>query len=384
MSSLEILKLKLIEEGYPRISDLQADGEYHRFAIPGHGKGYPGYYLAKETATGFWAVFGDFVSGRKHFLRPDNNNKNLSTEEVEELVAKLADEAKKFEAKLKRKHEKGAMAARFFWETGRDANSHPYLKDKRVKCYGAKVCDLGDYANWLMVPGCNAPGELCTMQYINRDGQKRFETDSQMKGASFEMTGDGKKIVIAEGYATGASIYEATGHTVIVAFDAGNLAHVAKIIREKCPDSEIILAADNDQWKPDIGNIGVNSAKNVAIEIDAKLAIPKFKHTETKPTDYNDLARLEGLGAVRGQIEAAAPVNKVEALKSEINKIIGLDPIEQEFERNRLSEKYRFRKGAIDQYIRQLTESERDVKSIVEEIAPAAEPVDGEKLLDGF
>jgi len=75
---------------------------------------------------------------------------------------------------------------------------------------------------------------------------------------------------------------------------------------------------------------------------------------------------------------------KAKALKSEINKMYDLDPIEQEFERNRLSEKYEIRKGAIDQFMRQLTGCEQDVKGIVEEIAPAAEPVDGAKILDSI
>jgi hypothetical protein len=100
--------------------------------LPGGGKGSPGYYLVKKTAVGYRAVYGDFVSGRKYFWSSDNG-KSLSPEEAEKLKARLVDEAKEFEAKLKRKHEKGAMAAQFFWETGRDANSYPYLNDKKVK-----------------------------------------------------------------------------------------------------------------------------------------------------------------------------------------------------------------------------------------------------------
>lgn len=40
------------------------------------------------------------------------------------------------------------------------------------------------------------------------------------------------QVVVTEGYATGASIHEATGARVIVAFNAGNLLPVAKQIKE--------------------------------------------------------------------------------------------------------------------------------------------------------
>ena len=179
MGKLTNLSQEMAVNGYP-IQDLQPDGEYHRFPLSGGGNGSPGYYLLQETAAGYRAVYGDFVSGRKYCWTSDNG-KPLSPDEAERLKANLADDAKEFEARLKRKHEKGAMAARFFWETGRDANSHPYLKDKKVNGYGLKVCDNGDYANSLMVPGYNNSGMLCTVQYINRDVKNALKPEVKRK-----------------------------------------------------------------------------------------------------------------------------------------------------------------------------------------------------------
>ena len=169
-----------------------------------------------------------------------------------------------------------------------------------------------------------------------------------------------------------------------MAFDVGNLSHVAQVIRQKHPAAEIIMAADNDQWKPDIGNVGVDSAKNAAIEIDAKLAIPSFKDTTTKPTDFNDLSILEGPEAVKSQISAAAEVDKSEILTAKIEKILPLDLLKQELEIERLAKKYKIRKSKIDQYIRKKTGNGNDEKKIVEEIEPAENPVDGGKLLDAI
>lgn len=380
--NLPNLSHEMVKNGYPVIQEYQVDGQYYRFAINGY-KNPPGYYAIEQKTSGLSAVYGDFVSNKKYFWS-ESTEDSLIPEEAKKNKRKQEEKVVEFELKLQCKYEKGAMAAEFFWNEGKEFESHRYLKDKNVQNHGLRLSTINNgYNGWIMIPGYDAEGKICALQYVSPDGEKRFEKGSRKQGSLFEIPGDTGKLVVCEEYSTGASIHEATGHAVVVAFDAGNLVSVAKAVRKKYgADAEIILAADNDKWKPDIGNIGVDSAKNAAIEIDAKLTIPKFTHTETKPTDFNDLARLESLETVRDQIEAAVPVDHAEAIKSEIEKIIHLDPLKQEFERNRLSEKYGIRKSVIDHSIRQFTESKQEVKGIVEEIEPAAEPVEGEKLLD--
>ena len=91
MEELSNLTREMISKGYPG-QNLEPDGKYHRFPMVKGGRGTPGYYLVKMTAAGYWAVYGDFVSGCKHFWVSDNG-KQLSSEEAEQLKAKLADEA---------------------------------------------------------------------------------------------------------------------------------------------------------------------------------------------------------------------------------------------------------------------------------------------------
>ena len=345
---LNSLHEAMLLNGYT-VENLIPDGEYQRFEVDGH-KGQPGYYCIRKSASGLSAVYGDFVSGNK-FRWTSGTGKPFRPEEKEALKKQLAKEAAELEIEIERKHEKGAMSAKFFWNTGEDIISHDYLKSKQVQSYGLKRSTLGSYAGWLMVPGYDADGKLVTVQYIDRNGQKRFEAGAQKKGAFFTIPGDDNAIIIGEGYSTVASIHASNSLTAVAAFDAGNLPHVAKIFREKHPDAEIIMAADNDAWKPEVGNTGVESAKAAAIEIEAKIAIPSFKDNTTNPTDFNDLARLEGLEAVNAQIGAALPVSKIEALKTEIQQIINLDPLEREIHRVRLANKYGVRKSAIDQFI---------------------------------
>ena len=82
-------------------------------------------------------------------------------------------------------------------------------------------------------------------------------------------------LCICEGLATGATIYQATGHATAVAFDAGNLEPVAKALRAKFPGLVLVVCADNDTETP--GNPGLTAATKAARAVGAALAVPQFK-----------------------------------------------------------------------------------------------------------
>ena len=85
-----------------------------------------------------------------------------------------------------------------------------------------------DLIRALIVPAGNA-GKLATLQFIRADGVKKQLPHGSIRGARYILgrLTDAEIIIIVEGFATGASIHEATGLPVVVAFDAGNLATIA-------------------------------------------------------------------------------------------------------------------------------------------------------------
>jgi putative DNA primase/helicase len=85
----------------------------------------------------------------------------------------------------------------------------------------------------LLIPLYDSDGTLHSLQFIDADGAKRFKTGGRKQGCYFSIGQPKDVLCLAEGYATAASISEATGHAVAVAFDAGNLLSVAKVLREK-------------------------------------------------------------------------------------------------------------------------------------------------------
>ena len=114
-------------------------------------------------------------------------------------------------------------------------------------------------------------------------------------------------ILIAEGYATAASLHLATGLPVASAFDAGNLIPVAKALHEKFPDQPVALMADNDV--ANARNPGINKAKLAAEAVGGAVYAPSFTPQELRQglSDWNDLHAAHGLDALRKQIDFDRP-----------------------------------------------------------------------------
>lgn len=171
--------------------------------------------------------------------------------------------------RLERQRAAATKAARL-WRTAPPAtNAHPYLIAKGVAAYGIRR--LRDQ---LVIPLRDTSATLWSLQFIGPTGTKRFLTGGRKRGCYCAIGNVGDVLCVCEGYATGASIYAATGHAVAVALDAGNLEPVARALREKFPALRLVICADNDLETP--GNPGVTSAAAAARTVNGLLAVPSF------------------------------------------------------------------------------------------------------------
>src|SRR5690606_17318833 len=118
-----------------------------------------------------------------------------------------------------------------------------YLAAKGVRAHGLRAD-----ADRLLVPLRDTSGTLASLQTIYPDGSKRFLLGGRMRGCYHAIGTLGSALVLAEGYATGASIHEATGLPVAVTFNAGNLLPVARALRRKHRALDLLVAAD-DGWR---------------------------------------------------------------------------------------------------------------------------------------
>jgi putative DNA primase/helicase len=195
------------------------------------------------------------------------------------------------------------------WAAARPApEDHPYLTRKRIKAHGLRV---DTYDNALLVPMLVGGGVLVGMQRIGVDGAKRYLSGSKPIAAAFVVGKVGRTVCIAEGFATAASIHEATGHACAVAFSRVNLEPLARRIRAALSDAAIIVCADDD--RETAGNPGLADATTAAAATNSMLAVPQFADPRPEhATDFNDLAIAEGPVAVRTIIRAAQPVPQAE------------------------------------------------------------------------
>ena len=122
-----------------------------------------------------------------------------------------------------------------------------------------------------MVPLFSQNGELSSLQYIGFDGDKKYHSGGVVRGC-FHILGDIERsdtVYIAEGFATGATIYEETGKPVFIAYSAGNIVDVTKFVRSKHETVSIVIVADND-----ISGTGKNYAEQAAALYGASVIIP--------------------------------------------------------------------------------------------------------------
>jgi len=209
-------------------------------------------------------------------------------------------------------------------------NGFPYLKTKQIKAYGGiRGYEFADGERVILIPVMNCHDETLSLQIIKENGDKRFLKDTEKKGNFFRIQGN-ENLYLCEGYATGASIHEATGGTVYIAFDAGNLESVLnKVIDIHTkkddlgyihPNQRITVCADNDHKAE--GNPGVNKAIKAALQYeDVKVVYP----VDIKGTDFNDLAAEKGPDAVKDRIaQAWRPDRSKLTEEIKINKIFNL------------------------------------------------------------
>ena len=250
-------------------------------------------------------------------LDPDNRQP-INQVEVNARRARREDEERAAEAERNRKRAAAAEKAATLRDAAQDidGDDHNYLVRKKVSAFGLRVGKWTKGQDALLVPMRNIDRQLVSLQAIFSNANPDLGRDKDylyggQRRGSFHMVGNwptacaGTVICVVEGYATGATIHQATGWPCAVAFDAGNLPSVARALRQTFGTAAIVIAADNDQWTD--GNPGIHHSRQAASAARAILAIPKFSSLATTPTDFNDLAALEGLDVVREQITAVVP-----------------------------------------------------------------------------
>ncbi|MCB5201689.1 toprim domain-containing protein [Neorhizobium sp. T786] len=317
------------------------DGQLHRANALGKKSKRNMHVWYVLHADGLAAgAFGDYALGIEDTWCAKKPS-TLTDEERRALKDRMKQAAADRAAAQAELHKAAASAAALILKsTGKADPSHAYLAKKGLPVFAGlrvlktnvkyiidpeeepKVARAGN----LVVPMFSPSGDIVGAQIIQPDGTKRFIKGTAKEG-NYHSIGkppeDGNGvIIIAEGYATGARMHEATGFLTIAAFDAGNLLPVARAIRKKYPGARIVFAADNDRMTlTPVENPGVTKAKEAADAVKGRVAIPQFEDGDITRTDYDDLVQQFGLDRIRADIEAVLnPIANIVDFNAERNR----------------------------------------------------------------
>lgn len=220
-----------------------------------------GYSVITEAAQNVWPM-----------LKAGGNSKYLGKKSIQSLGAAfvphgivihyIIEKRKMFEEVVRVDLVTGREAISAFFSNRKDDDKYLYLKP-----------------GVLVVPVIDQSWSLVNLQIIYEAGAKKFMKGGRKSGCFFligeiDPNDHVTPIVEVEGYATGASAHMATGWPVVVAWDAGNLASIARFIRSAYPSHFILVAGDNDSETE--GNPGKVKAKAAADAIGGVDVVPSF------------------------------------------------------------------------------------------------------------
>lgn len=328
------------------VTSLDVDGRVHRCRVEG-GKERKGWYLLHE-----WKASNgtDYVVGSYGVWQ--GNEKNATKVELADVVMddadksalrqRLADDRKRAQAQREAEATRAARRAGVVWakalKTPPAGVAVDYLARKGVAGYGLRYTPTGA----LVLPMMDARGDTKGLQFILPSHHPRVKStgrDKEYWPAGLSKVGHwyqigspmaGAMVLVAEGYATAATLHAATGLAVAVAFDAGNLLPVARALQKAHKGLRILICADDDYLqkcrechKPtDVAaptcahcgkphgqiNPGCAAAASAALAVAGSWLAPVFPGDRggKKLTDFNDLQQFPqgGLPLVRAQIEA--------------------------------------------------------------------------------
>ncbi len=309
--------------------------------VEGRGSEKRGWYWLSEFPiegqlylVGSFGVYeGDDNGKRKVQLKAAA--KRLTASERRALAERHKANAKRAKAIRQAEADKAAAEATRVWRAYARRGQSDYLARKQVLGYGVRFDPEGH--GTMAIPMMDAAGRIHGLEIIRgKNRGKKLEKQYWPKGVDkvghYHLIGGiGPIILVSEGYATAATLHEATGLPVAVAFDAGNLLPVVMALAKAHKGVQLLVCGDDDyiqkcracgEWtnvaeelcthcdeEHGKENTGVKAATAAALAVAGAWCVPQFPFDRDgkKLTDFNDLAthREGDLAQVRVQIEQA-------------------------------------------------------------------------------
>ena len=266
------------------VDDIILDGKIQRVPVIGRTK-KNGWYVGVILAGRPFCSYGRWDTGET--VKWSHNGYQISDSDRTELLKiqeRVADEKRRLQARA-------VKIANQLWADGIVSIelNHEYLRKKHIRPIGCKIHD-----DQILIPIFHPENGIVNLQRIYPDGSKKFLYGGEISGCLGVIHGNIDRICICEGYATAASIHEATGYHVIIAFNAGNLKAVSEAVKARYPSASILIAGDNDESKT-----GEKYGRAAAESISANFLMPS-----DAGMDWNDFHQQHGADVLKEKIES--------------------------------------------------------------------------------
>jgi phage/plasmid primase-like uncharacterized protein len=276
---------------------LEITGEIIRVPVkaiggkPDTGGQKSGYYAINQVGGHMFCTYGNWKTGFEGKWSSIDTNQ-LSIVDRQELQKQMEEASAKSRKVRQQKQDEVAVEVQERFKICHEAVDHEYLTNKKVKSYGLKQLN-----GRLIVPVYSTTGQLRSLQYIDKKGEKRFASASEIKGNVFLIgttlteLPNIEKLILVEGYSTAATVYEATQIPVACVFSANFLWDAASKLRA-LTGARFILALDNDE-----SGVGEKKAQECASAVvNCAVRLP------SEIGDFNDLYLRHGLDKVKAEL----------------------------------------------------------------------------------
>ncbi|KGW22185.1 toprim domain-containing protein [Burkholderia pseudomallei] len=302
---VEQFRAAMREHGLIVDDEIIADGRIHRYRAEGDRPGSRNAWAILHLDGRASGAFGSWRAGVSVKWSADSTTRRLTRDERRAHRERIEQQKRERETEEQARREAAATLAERIWNAAKPAAkpsdvTHPYLRAKGIGANGARVGDwpvidpdTGEirytvrnallllvrdfdkrpHSVQAIIERTGEDGQREFTKLFLRDGAKRghfFPIGQPRKGADGRHT-----FIVAEGFATAASVHEATGHGCVVAFDAGNLAPVCREIRARFPDARVLIVGDRDA-EEHAQSTGSRKAADAALEVGACLFIPEW------------------------------------------------------------------------------------------------------------
>lgn len=259
------------------------DSEIHRF-----GKDGDCWYSASIISDMPFVNFGDWHDKatwgtfRASYYQQLDETRRREIDEVMRVQREAA------EKEQRRKNEEAAAKAVRIWENGSPADhrTNIYLDAKNLNDAHGSRTDM--YGN-LILPVYGPDKRIMTLEFIAGPGKgnKHYLSGGKTQGGFWWIGNpEAQSVYLCEGFATAASINEASGKTVYISYSAGQLTPVARMLSSW--GRTVTIIADNDA-----SGTGQREAEKAARACGGKMwVVPN--NGDTDITDANDYQNKAG------------------------------------------------------------------------------------------